>query len=228
MKKNLFFILMISVPLNSVNSQTVTDSMTDTLIDFDRNTYETVKIGEQVWMKENLKTTRYNNGDLIGTTYPDTLDITNETEPKYQWAYNGNESYVEVYGRLYTWYAITDSRGVCPSGWHVPTTKEWKTLFDFLGGGKIAADKLKEAGTLHWESPNADATNESGFTALPAGSRWLNGEFAQLGEFGHYWTSEEHEPGIAYRILLRHDDSIDKQFGASYAKNAWPVKCIKD
>jgi uncharacterized protein (TIGR02145 family) len=197
------------------------------ITDIDGNTYETVIIGEQVWMKENLRTTRYNNGDTIGTTYPDTLDISNEFEPKYQWAYKGDESNVEVYGRLYTWYVISDERKVCPTGWHVPTTTDWITLFDYLGGGKDAANKLKEAGTQHWKGPNSNATNASGFTALPAGSRWLYGEFVQLGEFGHYWTSEQHEPGIAYRVLFRHDDNIDKQFGGSYSKNAWPIRCVK-
>ena len=198
------------------------------ITDIDGHQYETVKIGKQVWMKENLKTTRYNNGDTIGTTYPDTLDISNETMPKYQWAYEGDKKYVEVYGRLYTWYTITDSRKVCPSGWHVPSLNEWKELFDFLGSGKIAAGKLKEAGTSHWESPNSYANNESGFTALPAGSRWLYGEFAQLGKHGHYWASDEQYPGYAGRILLRFDDNISKQIGSSYPKNAWPVRCIKD
>jgi uncharacterized protein (TIGR02145 family) len=211
-------ILLIIIRLNA--QQTITD--------IDGNRYETIKIGEQIWMKENLKTTRYNNGDSIRTTNPDTLDISNETSPKYQWAYNGNENHVKVYGRLYTWYAITDSRKVCPCGWHVPTMKEWKKLFDYIGKGIIAADKLKEAGTIHWNKPNANATNESGFTALPAGSRWLTGDYAQLGESGHYWSSDELRQGIAFRVLFRHDNNIEKQFGAAYAKNGWSVRCIRN
>ena len=87
----------------------------NTIKDIDGNVYITVTIGTQVWMVENLKTTKYRNGDLIGTTTPATKDITNETTPKYQWAYNGNESNVDIYGRLYTWYAVTDSRNICPT-----------------------------------------------------------------------------------------------------------------
>ena len=93
------------------------------LQDIDGNVYDnTVTIGTQIWMTENLRTTRYSNGDSIGTT---TLDISGESTPKYQWAYDGNESNVATYGRLYTWYAVTDSRNVCPVGWHVPSDAEW-------------------------------------------------------------------------------------------------------
>ncbi len=102
--------------------------------DGDNINYPVVEIGTQIWMAENLKTTKYSNGDLIGTTTPATLDITGESTPKYQWAYNGNESIVTTYGRLYTWFAVTDSRNVCPVGWHVPTDPEWTVLTDYLGG----------------------------------------------------------------------------------------------
>ena len=126
---------------------------TATVTDIDGNVYNTVTIGTQVWMKENLKVTKYRNGDAIGITTPATLDIWGETSPRYQWAYDGNESNVATYGRLYTWYAVTDSRGVCPTGWHVPTDSEWTTLTDYLGGESVAGGKMKEAGTTHWNSP---------------------------------------------------------------------------
>ena len=95
-----------------------------TINDIDGNLYQVDTIGKQTWMLENLKTTRYSNGDLIGTTTPATLDISGLSTPKYQWAYNGNESNVNTYGRLYTWYAVNDSRNVCPTGWHVPSKTE--------------------------------------------------------------------------------------------------------
>ena len=88
--------------------------------------------GSQVWMVENLKTTIYRNGDLVGTTTPATLDITSENTPEYQWAYDGIESNVVTYGRLYTWYAVTDSRNICPTGWHFPSDAVWITLIDYL------------------------------------------------------------------------------------------------
>src|SRR4029078_12512714 len=150
-----FLILVISCKKDNETPATVTD--------IDGNVYHTVTIGTQVWMVENLKTTKYRNGDLIGTTIPATLDISSESTPKYQWAYKGEESNVATYGRLYTWYAVADSRNVCPTGWHVPSDAEWTTLTTYLGGESVAGGKLKENGTVHWESPNTGATNESGF-----------------------------------------------------------------
>jgi uncharacterized protein (TIGR02145 family) len=105
------------------------------MTDQDGNVYTSVTIGTQVWMVENLKTTKYRNGDLIGTTTPATLNISAEATPKYQWAPNYAESIVTTYGRLYTWYAVTDTRNVCPTGWHVPTNVEWSILTTFLGDG---------------------------------------------------------------------------------------------
>ena len=120
-----------------------------TVVDIDGNSYKTVKIGSQEWMAENLKTTKYRNGDSIKTTIPSTLDLTNETSPKYQWAYGGIESNVATYGRLYTWYAVTDSRNVCPIGWHIPSDSEWTILTNYLGGINTAGGKMKEIGTTH-------------------------------------------------------------------------------
>lgn len=114
--------------------------------DIDGNAYRTITIGTQVWMAENLKTTRYRNGDLIETTTPATLDIEGERTPEYQWAYDGNESNVATYGRLYTWYVATDSRNVCPTGWHVPSDDEWIVLTDYL----IKMVMVTVTGTKEW------------------------------------------------------------------------------
>ena len=162
--------------------------------DGDGNTYGTITIGAQVWMASNLKTTKYSNGNPIGTTTSATLDISNATTyptPKYQWAYAGTESNVATYGRLYTWYAATDTRNVCPTGWHVPADSEWATLTTYLGGLSVAGGQLKETGTSHWQSPNAGATNTSGFTALPGGSRTNDGTFYSIGGYGYWWSSTE-------------------------------------
>ncbi|MGD0340092.1 MAG: FISUMP domain-containing protein [Bacteroidales bacterium] len=159
--------------------------------DADNNNYPVVKIGTQVWMAENLKTTKYSTGDLIGTTTPATLDISGLSAPKYQWAPAGDESNVTTYGRLYTWYSTTDNRNVCPTGWHVPTDAEWNVLETYLGGMSIAGAKLKETGTANWAVPNTGATNEIGFTALPAGIRYLNGPFSNLINSGYWWCSTD-------------------------------------
>jgi len=203
--------------------------------DGDNINYPVVKIGEQVWMAENLKTTKYRNSDLIGTTSPATLDITGESEPKYQWAYNGNESLVNIYGRLYTWYAITDSRNVCPEGWHLPTNDEWTTLTDFLtnngygyeGSGSDIAKSM--AATSGWTtSSNAGgagndqlSNNSSGYTALPGGDYAPYGLFNGLGWESRWWTDSDW-----IRYLYSTDSNLPSvtvvlNSGAS-------VRCVKD
>jgi uncharacterized protein (TIGR02145 family) len=184
-------------PIN-FNKSITYGSMTD----HDGNTYKTVIIGTQIWMAENLKTTKYNNGELIGTTTPATTDISDEPTPKYQWAYDGNEGNVATYGRLYTWYAVNDSRNVCPTGWHVPSDPEWTTLTTYLGGESVAGSKLKETGTTHWQSPNTGATNETGFTALPGSLRYQDGMFDFIGGYGYWWSSTEHDPPTAWERYI--------------------------
>jgi uncharacterized protein (TIGR02145 family) len=159
------------------------------LIDIDGNGYNIVTIGNQTWMKENLKTTKYCNGDLIGTTTPATLTISGEIAPKYQWAFDGNESNAVTYGRLYTFYAVIDNRKICPTGWHVPTNNEWTILTDYLGGASVAGGKLKETGNAHWASPNTGATNESEFTAIGGGRRLDTGAFIDFSYCGNWWSS---------------------------------------
>lgn len=200
-----------------------------TVKDIDGNVYNTIVIGGQVWMKENLKTTKYNNGDDIGTTKCPDFDYDGETTPKYQWAYAGDESNVDIYGRLYTWYTVTDRRKICPTGWHVPTEDEWVSLFEYLGGALAANGKLKETGITHWTSPNADATNESGFTALPGGSHWSD-VFVDLGNYGHFWTSTEavKDTSFAWRRLVTFSGTPYQHRGTSYKKIGWSVRCLKD
>jgi len=199
-----------------------------TITDFDNNVYETVKIGNQTWMAENLRTTHYLNGNAINTTNPATLDIINQTSPKYQWTYDGNDTYISTYGKLYTWYVITDSRKVCPIGWHIPSDNEWSTLETTLGGNQIAANKLKEEGNTHWESPyNQDATDESCFSGLPAGYRDWNGTFFQIKSDGYWWSSTESETVRSYARTVNAGSPVIGRFGAI---KSWgiSVRCVKD
>ena len=151
---------------------------TGTVTDIDGNTYQTVKIGDQWWMAENLKVTCYRNGDAIPNITDGTTWASLSTGAYCE--YNNDINNVATYGRLYNWYAVTDSRNIAPAGWHVPSDAEWKQLEMYLGMSQSEADatgwrgtdeggKLKEVGTMHWNSPNTGATNESGFTALPGG-----------------------------------------------------------
>lgn len=189
-----------------------TDQGKNTVTDVDGNVYKTVTIGTQVWMIENLKTTKYRNGDLIGTTNPATFDISDEADPKYQWAYWGDDNNAATFGRLYTWDVISDSRNICPTGWHVPSLEEFETLINFLGGVEVAANKLIDA---------------NGFKALMAGYRYYTDHFLQINSNALWWTSSEDDADFAYKIQIETGESsvlkssFDKNYGLS-------VRCIKN
>jgi uncharacterized protein (TIGR02145 family) len=188
--------------------------------------YNTININGQLWMAENLKATKYLNGDVIGTT---TADVSGESTPKYQWAYGNDESNVPTYGRIYTWFAVTDSRSVCPTGWHVPTDTEWETLKSSLGDPTLAGGKLKETGTVHWTSPNTGATNETGFTAVPGGYRLLNGSFASITLTSYHWSStiDGSNPAFGLGQGLHYDDAVMLRGGYNMHEGAY-IRCLKN
>jgi len=194
-------------------------------VDIDSNIYPTVKIGDQWWMAENLKVTRYRNGDDIPIVTDDT-EWKNLTTGAYC-NYNNNSDNADIYGRLYNWYAVNDSRNIAPLGWHVPSDEEWQTLIDYLGGESVAGGKLKETGTTHWNSPNEGATNESGFAALPGGYRNDTGTFDDLGRNAHFWSSAEDSSShawnreLGYTNATVHRSSYDKQ-------NGFSVRLVRD
>lgn len=209
----------------------------DEVSDIDMNVYNVIMVGSKLWMKENLQTTKYQNGDLIGTTTPLTSDVSGETEPKYQWPAGGDETNVATYGRLYTWYAATDARNVCPAGWRVPTDEEWHTLILSQDANaqliewesNTAGDKLKESGTSHWLTPNTGATNESNFTALPAGFQDV-GTFGTLGYQGTWWTSTYY--GVSggnsayYRSVEYGSASVHRN--SDNKANGYSIRCVND
>ena len=146
-----------------------------TVTDIDGNIYHTVTIGNQVWMKENLKTTKYKNATNIEYIGSDGLVWQLNTTGAYAW-YNNDSTWKYTYGALYNWSAVNSAKGLCPAGWHVPSDAEWTILTTYLGGANIAGGKMKETSTLLWESPNTGATNKSGFTALPGGYQNIIGK----------------------------------------------------
>jgi uncharacterized protein (TIGR02145 family) len=158
------------------------------LTDIDGNIYKTVRIGTQVWMAENLKTTRYNNGDPI-PNITDNLDWGGITSGAYCW-YNNDKTTGDSYGALYNWYTVI-SGDLCPAGWHMPFDEEWTALETALGGSNTSGSKLKERGYAHWNRHETSSTNESGFTALPGGYRLDNGTFNSIGNYGFWWSSNE-------------------------------------
>jgi uncharacterized protein (TIGR02145 family) len=196
-----------------------------TITDIDGNVYHTVTIGSQVWMVENLKTTKYRNGDPI----PNVTDNTawyNLTTGAYC-NYDNNISKATTYGRLYNWFAVNDNRKIAPSGWHVPTDEEWTTLTTFLGGFSVAGGKLKEAGLAHWVSPNTGATNETGFTALPGGTRISDGTFYNNGYSGNWWSSTVSNAVSAWYRYLYYNDGKGLRDG-SINLYGFSVRCLRD
>jgi uncharacterized protein (TIGR02145 family) len=163
-----------------------------TVTDIDGNVYNTLNIGTQVWMTGNLKTTKYNNGSNIPLV-TDNLGWAMLNTPGFCWYNNDSTSYSNPYGALYNWYTV-NTGNICPNGWHMPNDTEWTTLFNYLGGSNVAGGKLKEIGTLHWNSPNTGATNISGFTALPGAMRGGIGVgtfLDTIGLYGAWWSSTE-------------------------------------
>jgi uncharacterized protein (TIGR02145 family) len=198
--------------------------------DIDLNVYNTVTIGTQIWMAENLKTTKYNDNTEI-PLITDNNAWAALTSPGYSWYHNNEASYKTSFGALYNWYTADFSsnggKNVCPLGWHVPSVAEWTTLTTFLGGANVAGGKLKETGSTIWTSPNMGANNETGFSALPGGSRDLYGLFSGIGTYGIWWSVTETDSNYASRIYLdSNDGSAESDNG--FKKGGFSIRCLKD
>jgi uncharacterized protein (TIGR02145 family) len=201
----------------------------DTIKDIDSNVYKTVKIGNQVWMAENLKTAHYRDGSPITEIAIDTLWANAKTGA---WCYyQSNPANNPIYGKLYNWYAVADTHHLCPTGWHVPMNDEWTVLTDYLGGDTVAGGKMK-AMTL-WKGPNTSADNSSGFSALPAGSRYTDGNrytavtFYYLGNYGCFWSSTEGGRVVAFFRSLDYRSSDVYRY-VDGKGNGLSVRCVGD
>jgi uncharacterized protein (TIGR02145 family) len=208
--------------------------------DIDGNIYKTIKIDDQEWMAENLKTTRFNDGSAIPLVTEDDMWIRQNT-PGYCWYYNNEAVFKNIYGGYYNWYAVSAGK-LCPSGWHVPSEDEWNKLKLFLGmtpdqleeGSELfpnttAGNKIKETGTVNWVEENTDATNESGFTALPGGWRNSSASFDGEGEAGGWWSAAVLTP---YHVILANwvadfTASIFRSHGLT-ENTGQNVRCVKD
>jgi len=187
---------------------------TGTVTDIDGNTYRTVKIGTQWWMAENLRVTHDPAGNPIQSRI-----------------YANDESHLSVYGRLYTWDVAMNgatepgAQGIAADGWHIPSDEDWNTLFTFLGGESMAGGKLKEAGTEHWDAPNAGATNASGFAGRPGGGS--NGRiFEGRGVGAHYWSSTER--GREAGIPTLHKDEAGVTWLQIPKAFLHSIRCVRD
>ncbi len=220
---------------------------TGTVTDIDGNVYQTVKIGEQWWTAENLRTTKYRNGDAIPTNL-DNTQWENTTSGAYAIyphtevdGISSDEEMIDAYGKLYNWYAVIDSRGLCPEGWIVPDDDEWNRLGIYLGlsleeaekfgwrgndeGGKMKSTRVEADPHPRWNSPNTGATNESGFKGLPGGRRAATGSFSLLEDFGEWWSTTEYDERYSWYHLLTNDRSSAGR-GIALKPIGFSVRCI--
>ncbi|MBU6159398.1 MAG: hypothetical protein KGP35_10285 [Bacteroidetes bacterium] len=208
----------------------------NTVTDASNNTYPTVTIGTQVWMAENLRTTKYRDGSNIPVVTDNTQWANNfntgATSPMMCWYNNDQATYTaNKFGALYNWYAINPAtngnKNVCPTGWHMPTDAEWTTLTTFLGGESVAGGKMKSTGTQYWRSPNTGATNSSGWSGFPGGGRLNNGSFFTIGSNGLWWSSTELNTNYAwYRYLSYGNGGVSRNYyNKAYGSS---VRCLRD
>lgn len=195
--------------------------------------FDTVTICEQVWMKKNLNVTYYRNGDLIrhAQTDEEWIDAYNKSEGAWCY-YNNDPANEDLYGKLYNWFAVYDPRNLAPVGWHIPNMDEWKELKNCLGGYLVAGGKLKSTGTIEngdglWHYPNAGATNESGFSALPGGWRSQSGSFTHIGNFGYWWFSKDSVDLQSWNRYLYYGTS-SLYLGNFHIASGFSVRCIMD
>jgi uncharacterized protein (TIGR02145 family) len=196
------------------------------LTDIDGNVYGTVKTCTQIWMKQNLNTSHYRNGDPIPKV-TDTTAWNALNTGAWCWYNNDSATYAATYGKLYNGYAINDPRGIAPVGWHLPSDAEWTILENCLGGFSVAGGAMKESGTTHWIAPNGGATNSSGFTGLPGGYRSGIGSFDNIKLYGFWWSTTEFDQYSLWSRNLYFDNKYmgrvinGKRIGLS-------VRCIRD
>lgn len=197
----------------------------DKIDDKDGNVYTSVTIGTQIWMVENLKTTKFNDGTAIPNVTDDT-EWSNLTTTAYCW-YDNDITKKNPYGALYNGYAVKTGK-LCPTGWHVPFDTDWKILFNYAGGLDVAGGKLKETGTTHWDSPNTGATDEYGFKYLPGGLRDSYGKIYSLGVVGDYWGNDSQTGGYEYCVgIFNYTSSVgDTYYG--FKDEGISVRCLKD
>ncbi len=199
---------------------------TATVTDIDGNTYSVVTIGSQCWLGENLKTTRFRDGTPIPEVTDDLTWKLLQTPALV--SYDNDNANDAAYGKLYNWYAIGDSRGICPDGFHVPHHNEWNVLTKYLDPeGDFAGGRMKEVGTEHWLDPNTGANNSSGFTGLPGGMRFREGQFEFLGENGLFWSTREDDDFEGYFLNLTYDSPVAFQT-VIFKQSGFSCRCVKD
>ena len=202
---------------------------TQTVKDIDGNIYKTVQIGTQCWLQSNLKVSKYRNGDAIPIGLSD--DTWFKTTSGAYAIYDNNNGNDAIYGKLYNRHAVKDVRGLCPTGWHVPSDAGWDILITYLGGVGVAGGKMKSVGTTYWNSPNTGATNESGFSVLPGGYRHFNGSFDGIRTTAFFSCATKSGYDCAWVHVLFNDDGNVYRYGngnLSHESVGASVRCLRD
>jgi uncharacterized protein (TIGR02145 family) len=228
-KKNIFWILSLAIVGAFIilsNSCKKDDDENFAVKDADGNGYHSVTIGTQVWLVENLRTTKFNDGSAIPVVTDKKAWEALTTAGVCTYNNTSNSDTINNYGRLYNWFAVNSGK-LGPKGWHVATEAEWNTLITYLGGETVAGGHLKELGTTHWTSPNTGADNTSGFTALPGSFRNNDGTYGGIGDGSNWWTSTESSTLSAWYRGVYSDSSYINKY--SYYKTfGFSVRCLKD
>jgi uncharacterized protein (TIGR02145 family) len=209
----------------AIENTTTHQKAINSITDIDGNAYDTVVIGTQTWMVENLKTTHYRNGDPIANLL-DSSQWSNDLNGAYC-NYNNDTANGKIYGCLYNWYAVNNPAGISPPGWHIPTDSEWSVLINYLGGDSIAGGAMKATGITFWNPPNTGATNNSGFAGLPGGNRLSNQLFYGINNYGHFWSSSELNDSTAWSQYLYYNDSKIYHYYSTKGVG-FSCRCIKD
>jgi uncharacterized protein (TIGR02145 family) len=232
MKKQLFclFTLFILISCSYAQKMTGSSLKVGQVADIDGNVYKTVKIGDQWWMAENLKVTRYRNGDEI----PEKTDDDEwDSSTGGRCSYKNDSANFAIYGALYNWFAVNDSRILAPEGWHVPTDEEWQELIDNLGGDTLAGGKMKSTGTIKngdglWRGSDENTTNESGFSALPGGYRYSHGVFDGVGSNAYFWSATESRGGNAWYRYLYYGTTNVYRDDSDWRQAGYSIRCVAD
>ena len=200
--------------------------------DFEGHVYSTVRLGKQEWINRNLETKYFSNGEMISTTGTPTLNIETDDKPIFQWPFIGHEDHPELlddHGRLYTWYTVSDSRRICPTGWHIPSIGEWNELLVHLGGDELTYGIFSGFRNYNWESQLSTGATEGSFNAQLAGFRTAAGQFQYGSNYGTYWwSSTEASSGIGNSVYCG-KTAVEKVFQTqNNMKNGYSVRCVKD
>lgn len=231
----LFFTFLVSCEKEEAKDPYVPFVYTDSITDLEGNVYHTVTIGGQVWMAENLRSTRYNNGDSIEYLYY--MTDWGQTDSGAYCNYNHNSEAESVYGHMYNFYVVNDPRGIAPPGWHVPTYYEWIGLMSYCGNAD-AANRLREFGYKHWLVDNEEATDEYGFAAIPGGYRDLQGDFYDMRAQSYFWSSTHYlpsSPGYPHAWYTKITSDLDPtlalpehEFSDFPYVHGCYIRCVKD